>query len=120
MGGTPKSINSARSQCNILSSKVSRPGFQKKLSFKINSPAIKIILPIKIGWLKKQGKNPFKKWKKLFCKIENKKFFYYKSDKDLNPLGCLDFDLIVVKFEEIMEGKKIVRFEYVFMFIIIY
>ena len=69
-------------------------------------------LPSKIGWLKKKSRNPLSRWQKRYCKIEDKKFFYYKNEKELNPMGCLDFDLVTVKCVETMRDKKIVEFRY--------
>jgi len=74
-------------------------------------------LPSRIGWLKKKSPTPMIGWQKRFCKIEEKKFFYYKNEKELNPLGCLDFDLVSVNFKETMRDKKIVEFRYLFLFL---
>lgn len=103
--GTPKSNFSH----HIASAKLLRSN-SKKFSFKIFCPSPKILLPSRCGWLKKMGKNPFKRWTKRFCRIENKKFFYYRNQKELNPLGCLDFDLVFVHFEDVMKDRKIVQF----------
>jgi len=86
---------------------------KRQLSFK--SISIKsIALPSKSGWLKKKSPNPMIRWQKRFCRIEEKKFFYYKNEKDIHPLGCLDFDLTSIQLNETKKDKKIVQFKLIF------
>lgn len=114
-----KSVNeeniSASLKSVVIKSLMNFGGIKKssksQISFKISSP-VKINLPLKAGWLKKKTPNPLVKWQKRYCRIENKKFFYYKNDKEMHPLGCLNFDLISVKFEENIKDKKIIQFRY--------
>ena len=75
-------------------------------------------LPSKLGWLKKKSPNPMIRWQKRFCRIEEKKFFYYKNEKDIHPLGCLDFDLSSIQFNETKKDKKIVQFKLFLIFIL--
>ena len=84
--------------------------YKRQISLKMINMKLPI-LPSKAGWLKKKSKNPFKKWQKRYCRIEDKKFFYYKTEKDIHPLGCLDFDLISGELTETMKDKKIVQFK---------
>lgn len=57
-------------------------------------------LPSKEGWMLKKSPIMIKGWSTRFCKVNDRKFIYYKK-KDLdNPNGYIDFDLVSVELEE--------------------
>lgn len=64
------------------------------------------------GWLRKKSPHLVQGWQSRFCRLADRKFFYFKK-KDLeNPNGILEFDIVSVKLTEIKENGVLKGFMY--------
>ena len=62
------------------------------------------------GWLKKKSPHRLQGWQSRYCRVSDRKFFYYRK-KDLeNPMGVLDFDIVTVVLSEIKENGALTGF----------
>jgi len=87
-----------------------KPSMQKDVK-KAQMHVTRTLEPVE-GWLKKKSPHMVQGWQARFCKLMDKKFYYYKK-KDLeNPVGVLDFDIVSVVLTEMKESGALKGFMY--------
>lgn len=65
------------------------------------------------GWFKKKSPHIVQGWQKRFCRIAEKKFFYFKPNDLENPMGVLDFEICAFDFIEIKKNEILTGFMYI-------
>lgn len=82
-----------------------KPSMAKEIKRPMSSFVRKTLETLE-GWLKKKSPHIYQGWQTRYCKLQDRKFYYYKQ-KDLeNPMGVLDFDMVSVIFTENKENNS--------------
>eukprot|EP01114_Cavostelium_apophysatum_P021688 TRINITY_DN7638_c0_g1_i1.p1 TRINITY_DN7638_c0_g1~~TRINITY_DN7638_c0_g1_i1.p1 ORF type:complete len:1024 (+),score=273.72 TRINITY_DN7638_c0_g1_i1:183-3254(+) len=97
----PEQISKSSDQ-QVLSNTIQSASDRTSRRYSYQQPVIEVKQEIAMeapkplrGWLKKQGEDLFKAWKKRFFQQNQSKLFYYKSENDSEHLGFIDLAQVV-------------------------